>query len=93
MKTFYFNTGVRPQWHPHPGLVIPATCTKGMVLRGGTKQIPFDADVPENAIFMYGCDDPNHLEGKSPNVIVARLENTILLSKYGYFRIVTPVPK
>lgn len=79
MHTFYFDTGVKP-WN-NPNLWAD------QVWRGGTKQIPFDADAPEDAVLMFLCDNPDLPEAKSPNVIVREVFNTSLCSKYAYFTI------
>jgi len=79
MNTFYFNTGVLPQ--NCNGL------TKGQVWRGGTKQIPFDCDAPQDAKLMYLCNNPNLDTAKYPNVIVREIFNTTMISKYAYFRV------
>jgi len=48
MKTFYFNTGVRPYEH-NP----PVKLGKGEVLKGGVIQVPFDCeDVPDRCGFQ-----------------------------------------
>ena len=83
MTTFYFNTGVRPFIH-NP----PVHIGQGEVLRGGTKQIPFDCDdVPEGADFMFACDNPELRESKYEGVIVREIHNSVLCSKYAYFRV------
>lgn len=74
MRQFYFNTGVKSSM-PN---AVPG------VNRGGTMQIPFQCDVPENATFMYACDNSD-LDKNNPNVIVAEIHNSALLSKYAYF--------
>ena len=81
IKTFYFNTGVKFSDYPY--------LCEGQVERGGTKQIPFDCeDVPDNATFMYGRDDPNLFATNDPQydkVIVREIHNSTLMSKYAYF--------
>lgn len=57
------------------------------VWRGGTKQIPFEADAPPKARLMFLCDDPNLSESTLPNVIVKEVFNTSMTSKYAYFNI------
>jgi hypothetical protein len=86
VRQFYFDTGVRPEnrVHPKTGKI---TLEKGAIWRG-TMVIPFKADVPEDAFFMFGCDNPNLKESEYPNVIVRELFDTTLTSKYGYFRII-----
>jgi len=85
MRQFYFDTGVSLANRAHP-VTKKITLLKGEVFRG-TVQIPFKADVPDNAFFMFGCDNPDLAESKYPNVIVRELFDTTLTSKYGYFRI------
>lgn len=79
---FYFNTGVRPEnvtnfpyeYHRKIGNVIR-----------GTLCIAFDCnDVPENASFMNGYDNPN-LYDNVPNVIVREVIGGNMVSKYAYF--------
>jgi hypothetical protein len=78
MKTFYFNTGVRPGASPLYGKQI---------WKDGTKQIPFDVeDVPENASLMFLCNNPELPESKISCVIVREVFNTDMCSKYAYFR-------
>jgi len=84
MNTFFFNTGVVPFHNP------PVKLSEGQVWRDGTKQIPFDCDnVPENAVFMFACDNPDLQEYKDPGetVIVRLIHNSTLCSKYAYFRV------
>ena len=80
MNTFYFNTGVKP-WNCN-GL------SKGEVWKNGEKQIPFDCEAPENARFMFACDNPDLPESKYSSVKVFEIFNTSLCSKYAYFRII-----
>jgi hypothetical protein len=83
-RTFYFNTGVRPENNPH--------LMEGEAWRGGVKQIPFDCeDVPEGAELMFLCDDPNLREAKYPNVIVRPVSNTKMISRYAYFKVYRPL--
>ena len=87
MKTFYFNTGVTPFGHSNP----PMTLGAGEVWRGGTKQIPFDCkDVPDNASFMFACDNPSLRESTYENVIVREIFNSTLCSKFAYFKVAHP---
>ena len=75
MKTFYFNTGVKPCY---PG---PET---GVLIRG-EYHIPFDCeDVPDNAIFKYACANAE-AEKKDPNFIVRKIHNSKLISEYAVF--------
>ena len=79
MKTFYFNTGVRPFGH-NP----PRKLGKGEIVKGGTVQIPFDCEgVPENSTFKFACDNPNLPEAKYHHV--AEIHNSALVSKFAYF--------
>ena len=79
MNKFYFDTGVSPK----SGSPLYAD----QVWRGGTKQIPFEADAPKNATLMFLCNKPDLPESKIPNVIVREVFNTSMVSKYAYFRI------
>jgi hypothetical protein len=88
MGVFYFNTGVKPQpanppWHT----AVVAHPEFGQVVRGGTIQIKFEADAPEDAKFLQACDNPNLPESKLSDVIVREITSRNLLSKYAYFRI------
>lgn len=85
MKTFYFNTGVQPYKHTPPVKLGP-----GQIMRGGTMQIPFDCEnVPENAVFMFACDNDKLSEAAYKNVIVREMFNTSMCSKYAYFKVLT----
>lgn len=78
MRKFNFNTGVKIWVNPH---------IKGGIDSGnGTVVIPFECDVPENATFLYACDNPN-LHPQTPNIIVAEIHNSELASKYAYFNV------
>ena len=81
-KTFYFNTGVRPE--SGSGLFGQ------QVWKDGTKQIPFVCDgVPDNARFLFACDNENLPETKIPGIIVVKIINTGpggILSKFAYFK-------
>ena len=80
MKTFYFDTGVKPYNHTPPVPIMP-----GNVVRG-TLQIPFDCeDVPDKAVFLYACDAENASLDK--NVICREMKNTNMCSKFAYFRV------
>ncbi|GJQ44010.1 MAG: hypothetical protein JETCAE03_35080 [Ignavibacteriaceae bacterium] len=86
MRTFYFNTGVRPENNPN--------LFGNQVWRGGTKQIPFTCDIDESSRvkFLFACDNPNLEESKSENVIVKEIqEPNGLLSKYAYFLVLEQV--
>ncbi len=81
MKTFYFDTGVKPYNHTPRVSIMP-----GNVVRGGTLQIPFDCEnVPENATFLYACDAEN--ASLDENIICREMTNTNMLSKFAYFRL------
>jgi hypothetical protein len=82
MNKFYFNTGVVPHGHNPP---IPLC--KGQVWLGGTKQIPFDADAPEDAELLFLCDNPDLPESKLDNVIVREVSNTSMVSRFAYFQV------
>jgi hypothetical protein len=85
MKTFYFNTGVVIS---RESLIIGHLMLNGEISRNGTVQIPFDCeDVPENAIFVFACNNPNLPESKNDRVIVREIHNSGLLSKYAYFKL------
>jgi hypothetical protein len=87
MKTFYFNTGVKPgipSNERHIKGAKPVPLCDGQVWLNVTKQIPFDCDnVPEGATFQFGCDNPNLYPESS--YIVREMHNTTMLSKYAYF--------
>jgi hypothetical protein len=87
MKTYYFNTGVKPFDHNPPA---------GMAFMDGFKDsgngvyvIPFDCeDVPENARFLYSCDTPIP-SMMSDDVIVREIHNSKMMSKYAFFKLNT----
>ena len=86
MKTFYFNTGVKPFNHLPAVPVMP-----GNVIRAGTIQIPFDCEeVPDGAVFLYGCDTIK--PGLDKSVIYREMKNTNMVSKYAFFRVIPPAP-
>jgi len=58
---------------------------KDEVWRGGTKQIPFEADAPEGSRVLFLSDDPTFPESRCPGVLVCPITSRVLLSKYGYF--------
>ena len=78
MKTFYFDTGVRPENRHGVGLCA------GQVWRG-TLQIPFDCeDVPPSAVFEFACDTyPPGMD----HLLIREMHNTALLSKYAFFQL------
>lgn len=82
MKTFHFNTGVKPYSHNPPVKISP-----GYVINGDVMVIPFDCEnVPEGAIFMFACDNLNLKEAGYPNVVVREIFNSKLIFKYAYFQ-------
>ena len=84
MKTFYFNTGVRPE--NVPNFPYNYHKEKGHKIMG-TLCIPFDCEAPDNAALMFLCDNPELPESKFDNVSVYPVFNTSMVSKYVYFRI------
>jgi hypothetical protein len=79
MSTFYFNTGVKPNY-PAP---------RGGKLFEGVWQIPFECnDVPEDAVFLYAANNPN-LADNYENIICREIEGDkeLLHSRYAYFMI------
>ena len=81
-KTFYFNTGVKPEnissfpyeYHKKVNNIIR-----------GTLLIPFDCcNVPDNAIFKCASSTPN-LYNNIEGIIVREIVGGNLLSKYAYF--------
>jgi hypothetical protein len=59
------------------------------VINGQQMSLPFWCyDVPENAVFQFGCDDPL-LELDNPKMIVREIHNSKLVSKYAYFLLPT----
>ncbi len=77
MNRFYFDTGVLYSNYPF--------LSKGQVERGGTKQIPFDADAPPKSRLLFCCDIPDLPESNRSDVIVREIFNTTMVSKYAYF--------
>jgi hypothetical protein len=86
MKTFYFNTGVRPEKVNNPPFAYDYHKNKGHVIKGRTLHIPFDCDAPDNATVWFLCDKPDLPESKLPYVIVREVFNTTMMSKYVYLR-------
>jgi hypothetical protein len=86
MNTFYFNTGVQTlninnfpyEYHRKVGNVISSN---------GVLQCPFDCDAPKDAELMFLYDKPDLPESKVENVIVRKVFNTSMASKYVYLRI------
>ena len=81
-KTFYFNTGVRPE--------SGSPLYGRQVWKNGTKQIPFICEnVPDNAIFWFACDSKDLPESSSKGVIVRAIVDHGpggLLSQFAYFK-------
>lgn len=78
MKTFYFNTGVKPENRQGVGLC------PGQIWRG-TLQIPFDCDdVPDNAVFQFASDQT---APGDEHLIRREMHNTTMVSKYAFFQI------
>lgn len=83
MKTFYFNTGVRPETvlnfpYEHHRKV-------GNVIRG-TLLIPFECDnVPDDATFMYACGKNDLPILGRADVICREIVGGNMCSKYAYF--------
>jgi hypothetical protein len=78
MKTYYFNTGVKP-WNSSP-------LKDGEIWSShNEKLIPFtvDKEIPENKTFQYGANNPNL--ATNDNVIVAKVLSGGLCSEYAYF--------
>lgn len=86
-RTFYFNTGVRP--NPFAAPPICAHAKFGQIEKGGTIQIPFEVEnVPENACLKFLCNYPDLPEGKCSNWIVAKLfPGSGMCSEYAYFQV------
>jgi hypothetical protein len=79
MRTFYFNTGVKPENRRGVGLCA------GQVWRGGTLQIPFDCEnVPDNASFQFACD---HTPPGNEHLLRREMHNTTMVSKYAFFQV------
>lgn len=79
LNKFYFNTGCKPHNCP--------VTTPGHEWRNGTMQIPFECDAPKDSHLMFCCDNPNLPESKAETVIVREMFNTVMVSKYAYFRV------
>ena len=83
MRTFYFDTGVQPHTVQNPKFAYDYHKQSGHVIRGGTLQIPFDCDAPENARLLFLCSNKDLPEGK--NALVCKVHNTTMASDYAYF--------
>lgn len=76
MKTYFFNTGVKPWNSSYLG--------EGEIFINNEKHIPFICDgVPNGARFRFACNDPNASPGAG--YIVAPIIAGGLCSKYAYF--------
>ena len=76
MKTFYFNTGVKPENRTH--------LAKGAVWRG-TMQFPFDCeDVPDGAVFQFASDQT---APGDEHLLRREMHNTTMVSKYAFFKL------
>ena len=82
-KTFYFNTGVKPE--------SGSPLFGRQVWKYGTKQIPFTCNnVPKSAVFCFACSNKELPESKLSNFIVREITDNGpngMLSKYAYFKI------
>lgn len=76
-QTFYFDTGVKPYGHTNP----PYKLSAGHIVKGGTVQIPFECEAPENSIFECACDNPEACQG----FFVAEILSGAMASKYAFF--------
>lgn len=84
LKEFWFNTGVRIWEHTPP---VPL-CGEYQIAPNGIKQILFYCeDVPDGAMFLFTCDNPDLPEGKGTKRIVKEIVKGGLCSKYAYFSI------
>lgn len=85
LREFWFNTGVRVFAHDKP---VPCSGEFEFVGEHGVKQIKFFCEnVPQNARFMYACDNPDNVSARTPGVIVRPIVKGGLASKYAYFKI------
>jgi hypothetical protein len=85
MKTFYFDTGVRPETVHSPPFAWDYHKRIGNVVRD-TLLIPFQCEgVPENAIFKFACDFPE--ADKSGQLLVVPIVGGNMLSKYAFFKV------
>lgn len=81
MKTFYFNTGVRPYIHNPPVRVQ----TGDIVSSNGVLLVPFQCeDVPDNSIFQFCC---NNIPPGSESLLKREMFNTNMVSKYAFFKV------
>lgn len=86
MTTHYFDTGVGyPGSHTNPPLALYGR----QVVRGGSVQIPFECEVPSNAIFKFASNDPEaDKSGKLYRTEIADREVPGgLTSRYAFFLI------
>lgn len=86
MKTFYFNTGVRPANIHNPEFPYEYHKKAGNKIINGVLQIPFDCEnVPDNAVFQYACD--NDIPGDE-HLLKREMFNTSIVSKYAFFKVI-----
>jgi hypothetical protein len=80
MKTFYFNSGVKP-WNTD----VKRELAKGHKFVNNELQIPFDCeDVPENASLAFLGND---ISLAHKNLIAREVHNTTMCSKYAFFNV------
>ena len=87
MKTFYFNTGVKPCTIHNPEFAYDYHKKAGHTIKNGTLQIPFDCEAPDNAKLLFLCDNPSLPQAQSEGVVVCKIFNTTMISSYAYFLI------
>lgn len=87
MRKFYFNTGIKPWNMSHKR--ITHNMEKGNIFINNELHIPFECDVEESAKveFMFACNNANHPESKSKNVLVKEIFNSNLVTKYAFFKV------
>lgn len=84
MKTFYFNTGVRPETVNNPSFPYEYHEKIGNVIRG-TLLIPFKCNkVPKGATFAFACDNPDLNPGQY--IVREIIDSPGMASKYAYFK-------
>lgn len=85
IREFRFNTGVKVYNFDPP---VKCFSEYQIVGNNGCKIILFYCnDVPEDAYFMFACDNPKLFEKEVDNVIVQEIVSGGLSSKYAYFRL------
>lgn len=78
IKTFYFNTGVKPDQNSY-------LLENGAIVKGGCIRIPFDCyNVPDNAIFKFAC---GYDDLTADNLICREIHNSKMIATYAYFSI------